>query len=61
MSEIVYTRRISAVDVRNPCLIPKKMEPVIDNTIVVILATLIGEEYDPVRENTADFRMVNPA
>jgi hypothetical protein len=55
MSKIMYPWWISVADVRDACFVPEKMEPVVDQAMVVIFAALIWEESDPVRENTADF------
>jgi hypothetical protein len=57
----MHPRRISAANVLDACLIPEKVEPVVDNPIVVMFATLIWEESDPVRENTTDLGMINTA
>jgi len=57
----VYASWISAAAVRDPCFVPEKVEPATYSAIVIKFAALIREESDTVRENMADFSMINTA
>jgi len=53
------TRWVSAAAIYDACFIPEKMEPVVNPADFVTLATTIWEESDTVRNNTANFSVVN--
>jgi hypothetical protein len=52
--------RVAAAEVRESCIVPEKMEPVVDHAIVIMLARLIREKYEAVRKKATNFGIVDP-
>ena len=61
MSKIVDAGSTSRAEVSGLGLIPEKMKPAIYRAHGIVFAISIREESDPVRQNPADFVVINPA